>query len=112
MIAASWGDAGRQSVRSTFPVTPERHPTPGDRAEVPSTRIWRRGVPIDQRHRHARLKHGVLREELVVTDRLYRLLSLEAPLTVSPRECGRGIVIRTDEGAEMQEHVVVPDIVR
>lgn len=46
-----------------------------------------------------------------MTDRLNRLASLETPLTASPRERRRGIVIRTDERAEMYEHVITPDIV-
>src|SRR5207247_5574460 len=89
-----------------------RHPAPRDGSEVPSTRPRRRGVPIDQRHGHARLKDGVLREKLVVTDRLDRLPSLEAPLAAGPPERRRGIVIGTDECAEMHEDVVTPDIVR
>ncbi len=50
-------------------------------------------------HRHARPKDGVLWEEFVVTDRLDRLPRLETPLTASPRERGRGIVIRADQRA-------------
>jgi hypothetical protein len=44
-------------------------------------------------------------------DRLNRLPRLEQPLTPGPRERRRGIVIRTDERAEMHEHVVTPHIV-
>lgn len=44
-----------------------------------------------------------------MTDSLNRLQRLEQPLTVSPRERRCGIVIRTDERAEMHEHVVTPD---
>jgi hypothetical protein len=55
-------------------------------------------------------KDGVPRENFVVTDRLNRLASLEQPLPASPRERRRGVVIRTDERAEMHEHVVTPDI--
>src|SRR5262249_37839585 len=106
------GNAGRESVCSTFRVTPEWHPTPRADSEVPSARLRRRGVPVDERHRHARPKDRVLRKELVVTDRLNRLPSLEAPLTTSPRERRRGIVIRTDERAEMHEHLITPDKVR
>ena len=45
-----------------------------------------------------------------MADRLNRLASLEQPLPASPRERRRGVVIRTDERAEMLEHVVTPDI--
>jgi hypothetical protein len=90
----------------------KRHPTPHSESEVPSARPRRRGVPIDECRRHARPKDGVPREEFVVTDRLNRLPRLEHPFMASPRKRRRGIVIRTDERAEMHEHVVTPDIIR
>jgi len=105
-------DSGRESDCSTLLVTRKRYPTPHSESEVPSARPRRRGVPIDECHRHARPKDGVPREEFVVTDRLNRLPRLEHPFTASPRKRRRGIVIRTDERAEMHEHVVTPDIIR
>ena len=105
------GDAGREPVRSTFLVTPERHPARCDDSEVPCARPRRRGVPIDEGHRYARPKDGVRREEFVVTDRLDRRPGFEAPLPLGPRERRRGIVIPTDERAEMHERVVAPRIV-
>ena len=89
-----------------------RHPTPHSESEVPSARPRRRGVPIDECHRHVRPKDGVPWEEFVVTDRLNRLPRLEHPFTASPRKRRRGIVIRADERAEMHEHVVTPAIIR
>lgn len=110
--ASLLGDAGRESDCSTLLVTKKRHPTPRGHSEVPSARPRRRGVPIDQHHRHASPKDGVRREEFVVTDRLNRQPRLEAPLPLRPRERRRGIVVSTDERAEMHENVVTPDEVR
>jgi hypothetical protein len=48
----------------------------------------------------------------VVTDRLHWLTSLKAPLAAGPRKGRCGIVVRTNEYAEVREHLVTPDEIR
>src|SRR5439155_1660989 len=49
--------------------------------------------------------------KVVVTDRLGWLARVGVPLAAGPRKRCCGIVIRTDEPAQMHEHLVTPEVV-